>query len=126
MEALVACSTSERYIHVSSLAVPYNNADVATLGLKHRVKMTQNHSSCTNSVQNTPASFNGNLMQAYFMIFLISLLRIAKYCTLEISISFSYLLFILTLSTHESLCSTMNGFLTLAMSCICIDFFSVR
>lgn len=80
MEALVACSTSERYIHVSSLAVPYNNADVATLELKHRVQNDVKilvHT--TNSVQNTPASFNGNLMQAYFRIFLISLLRIAKY-----------------------------------------------
>lgn len=70
MEALVACSASERYIHVSSLAVPYNNADVATLELKHRVQNDVKilvHT--TNSVQNTPASFNGNLMQAYFRIF---------------------------------------------------------
>lgn len=83
MEALVACSASERYIHVSSLAVPYNNADVATLKLKHRVKNDVKilvHT--TNSVQNTPASFNGNLMQAYFRIFLISLLRIAKWLVL--------------------------------------------
>jgi hypothetical protein len=50
--------------------------------------------------------FKGNLMQAFYLY----------------SINISYFLFLLqTLSTHESLYSTMNGFLTAAMSCICID-----
>jgi len=31
MEGLTAYVSSERYIHVSSLAIPYNNANIATL-----------------------------------------------------------------------------------------------
>jgi hypothetical protein len=41
MEGLTAYVASERYIHVSSLTIPYNNANVATLELNIKCKSCQ-------------------------------------------------------------------------------------
>jgi len=40
MEGLTAYVSSERYIHISCFAIPYNNANVATLKLKQQQQTT--------------------------------------------------------------------------------------